>query len=83
MSQMEPTSAGPAWMVVDNQPAQGRSVTGAYGAGHLVTIKLDSGSTGQVFISNADYGNEAKVRAALEAKAADVHRVDQMSSQKG
>lgn len=83
MTMMEPTDAGPAWEVVDNQPAQGRSVTGAYGGGHLVTIKLDSGSTGQVFIPNADYGNEAKVRAALEAKAADVARVDSMSSKKG
>lgn len=78
-----PIQSGPGapvpYRVTSNQPAQGRLPSGAYGPGHQVTIVLENGSAGQVFIPNEVYGNIDMVKAILAEKAASIDAVDKLT----
>lgn len=70
----------PSWTVISQQPTQGKTSTGGYTTGHLITAKLaQSGSTFQVFVPDDQYTVD-NVKAALLAKAEAVAAVDALSA---
>lgn len=64
LSQIEQTAIGPNSQIVK---------------GNLITITTGMGNTGSVFVSDADYANIDKVRAALAMKAAQLDAVSALT----
>ncbi len=73
------TTPGPAWKVVTQTQGMGRNKAGNYVQGWTVTYQLASGSSGSVFLAQGDY-TPANVKAAINAQAADVDGVDNLTS---
>lgn len=59
----------PAWTVISQAETMGITPTGAAGSGIKVTFRLADGTTGSVFVPDAQYTAE-NVRAAILARVA-------------
>lgn len=72
-SQYDPA---PAWEVVSQQPASGPTMTGTFGPGHLITVRLTGTTTVfQVFVPNENLTPEV-ARAMIAQKAVTVAAIN-------
>lgn len=60
---------GPAWTVISQSETMGIGPTGTAGSGVKVTFRTVDGTTGSVFVPDAQYTAE-NVRAAILARVA-------------
>lgn len=67
-------ATGPAWTVISQVETMGIGPTGTAGSGVKVTFRTMDGTTGSVFVPDAQY-NADTVKAAIIAKAATLAEV--------
>jgi hypothetical protein len=70
------SGTGPAWTVISQSETMGIGPNGGAGSGVKVTFRLADGTTGSVFVPDAQYTAE-NVKAAISA------RVDVLTAVKG
>jgi len=64
----------PAWTVISQSETMGIGPSGAAGSGVKVTFRLADGTTGSVFVPDAQF-NAENVRAAITARVAVIESV--------
>lgn len=70
----------PLWTVTSQQESVDLASNGTYVQGTRITFRTRSGAMGSVFVAPGDYTPE-RVRALLQARAADMEAVHLMSGE--